>query len=176
MVDLDQLKGSGRRAYELARLRMASRVALYLVPIAVISMWAAADRETCGCLAVLLLLVSIGARYRSGAGIREVRAGLYAGTAVLLLAWGLAWAGWLAAPWAGAPLALVGFVAAWLTCRGPRLAWMGMLVASLMAGLGCVDLGPATAGVVAGLVLGATCARATEIVRLRRGKGEPRSE
>jgi hypothetical protein len=170
MADLDQLKSAGRRAYELGRLQMASRVALYLVPVGIVSVWASADRETCACLAVLLLIVSTGARWRSGAGIREVRAGLYAGTAVLLLAWALAWTGGLAAAWAGTLLGAVGFVAAWLTCRGPRMAWVGVLVASLMAGLGCVDLGAATGGVVAGLLLGAACAR---LVRRSRSPGAP---
>jgi hypothetical protein len=159
MVDLDQLKASGRRAYELGRLRMAARVGLYLVPIGAVSVWVVQDREACGCLVVLLLTIAISARWKSGAGIRQVHQGLVAGTCVLVLAWALLAAGWLDEGWAAPALAVAGFLSAAWACRGPRVAWVGALVAALTASLGCVDLGSATGWVALALGLGALFAR-----------------
>jgi hypothetical protein len=90
MANLEQLTSRALRAYEIGRLKAASRVAWTLVPVALLCLLEANSRETCGCLGVLLLGVSIWLRWRDRTGFEAVTTGLLAGGIPLLAGLALA--------------------------------------------------------------------------------------
>lgn len=167
MVNREQLMASGLRAYELGRLRVAARAVLYLVPVSLVCALATGQREACGCLGVVLVVVSVFLRWRSRRGVESVTDGLVTGTLPLLV--GLI-ATWVAPGCANGPplsactaicLAAGLAAGAWIGVRGPHTqerlprgaAAVG--VAFLVGNLGCIGLG--TFGVLAaglGLLVG----------------------
>jgi hypothetical protein len=171
MVNREQLKDAGLRAYELGRLRSAFRAAWLLVPVAVVCALETGAGEPCACIGSLLLGAAVFFRWRDRQGVESVRDGLLAGSLPLLA--GLVMAR-VAPNCAGAPL--------WSLCTAislsigiPAGAWLGLraaratggaaslLVAAgisvLAASLGCIALGVAgIAGAILGLILGATSA------------------
>ena len=84
MVNFEQLTVRGVRAYEVGRLRTASRVALVLVPAALVCLLDARTRESCACLAVLLLGLTVWLRWRDRTGFDAVTTGLLAGSIPLV--------------------------------------------------------------------------------------------
>jgi hypothetical protein len=84
MVNLEQLAAHGLRAYELGRLRTASRVALALVPAAVVCLLEPKGRESCACLAVLLVGLTVWLRWRDRSGFEAATTGLLAGSLPLV--------------------------------------------------------------------------------------------
>ncbi len=173
MVNREQLKSAGLRAYELGRLRAAARTAWVLVPLVVLCALLTGAHETCGCAGFLLLGASVFLRWRNRSGANAVRRGLQAGALPLV-------AGLLVARFApecaSAPLfsactvlsLAIGTPAGlWLGFRMSRgtsasAEWFGAGgVAVLAATLGCVGLGVAgLLGVSAGLLLGLTSSSA----------------
>lgn len=179
MVNREQLRHGGLRAYELGRLRSAVRAAWLLVPVAVFCALETGAGESCACIGVLLLSAAVFFRWRNRQGAESVRNGLLAGGLPLLA--GLVMAR-VAPSCAGAPL--------WSLCTAvslaigiPSGAWLGLRAARgaasatswltaagisvLAASLGCVGLGVAgVAGAAIGLLVGAASAtvvaRATE--------------
>jgi hypothetical protein len=165
MVDLEQLKTRGLRAYEWARLRMALRAAVFLVP-AFLGCWFVGDRELCACLMPLLAGAVFWLRWRDRRGVDDVTIGLTAGSLPLV-------AGLLLSSLSttcGGPMCLaistlVGAAAGLLVATNRRptglSSWVAATsIAAVAAVLGCSALGlfgilGVVAGVVAGSGLGA---------------------
>jgi hypothetical protein len=177
MVNLEQLRVRGLRAYEVGRLRVAARVAFLLVPVAAVCLLETRGREACVCLAALLLGLAVWLRWRDRHGMESVTTGLLAGS--IPLAAGLVLAGLdLRCGLAGeetfctAFAVLVGGAAGALIAvrerrwRGRFWGWLTAgSIAALAASLGCVRLGVVgIASVLAGIALGIA---ATAIARRR---------
>jgi hypothetical protein len=167
MVTREQLASSGLRAYELGRLRAAARIAVYLVPVALLCVLETREREHCACLGVLLLAGSIWLRWRNRRGMENVTTGLLAGSVPMFasLALGRLFpmchsAGLLSA--CTAVLVATGACAGiWIGLRGTRsraeLASVGVAtgIALLTGSLGCIGLGMSSLfAVAAGVLLG----------------------
>jgi hypothetical protein len=167
MVNLETLTARSLRHYELGRLRMATRVAIVLVPIAAVCLLEPIGREACACCAALLVATSVWLRFRNRAGVESVSTGLLAGgiplAAALVLTRidpGCATAG-LVSYCTGLSLlfgAAGGAIVAMRERRGVPLSGHRLLaigIALLTASLGCVRLGIASmAGVAVGLLIG----------------------
>jgi hypothetical protein len=175
MVNLETLTAQSLRHYELGRLRMAARIAIVLAPIVAICLLDPIGREASACCAALLLVASIGLRFRSGVGVESVSAGLLAGS--IPLAGALVVTRFDPGCAAAGPISyctgvslLVGLAAGAVVAlreRGrPRLSGHWLLavgIALLTASLGCVRLGVASmAGVALGMLAGRTWLRGTE--------------
>jgi hypothetical protein len=78
MVSPEELTARGRRAYEAGRFLASLRVALVIVPIAVLCLLEPEGRGTCACLAVVLLCGAVWLRFRDRRGVRAVTTGLLA--------------------------------------------------------------------------------------------------
>jgi hypothetical protein len=160
MVDLEQLKTRGLRAYEWARLRMALRAAVFLVP-AFLGCWLVGDRELCACLMPLLAGAVLWLRWRDRRGVEDVTIGLTAGAIPLV-------AGLLLSSLrttCGGPMCLAisagaGVAAGLLVAKGRQTtglsSWFAATaIAAVAAVLGCSALGVfGILGVVAGVVAG----------------------
>lgn len=167
MVSREQLVTGGLRAYEIGRLRVAARAALYLVPLAAACALETGERETCGCLGVVLVALAVFLRWRDRRGVESVADGLVVGTIPLFT--GLIMAR-VAPGCANAPLLspctvvclAVGLVAGvWASMRTARergrlsRSATAIGVAFLAGSLGCVGLGgPGVVGVGVGLLVG----------------------
>lgn len=167
LQDLEALTNQSLRAYELGRLRMATKVALLVLPIIAICMLEPIGRETCACCGALLLAAATWLRFRDRAGVNSVSTGLLAGgiplTAALALTQldpGCASAGPLSYCTAfsvllgGAAGAIVALREA--TARTSSGHWLlAASIAALAASLGCARLGVASvAGVAFGIIVG----------------------
>src|SRR5262245_56558150 len=86
MVNLDRLGARGLRAYEFGRFRMASKVALVILPLAAVCLIEPNGREACACCAAVLLLSCAFLRFRNRAGIESVATGLLGGSVPLVFA------------------------------------------------------------------------------------------
>ena len=84
MVNLEQLTARGLRAYEFGRFCTASRVALALAPALFVCLLEPRGRESCACLAVLLVGLTIWLRWRDRSGLDAATTGLLAGSLPLL--------------------------------------------------------------------------------------------
>jgi hypothetical protein len=163
MVDLEKLRRHGLRAYEAARLRAAVRIALYLLPVFAVCWLLSPDRETCSCLAILLLGAAVWLRWRNRQRWEDATTGLQAGAiplgAGVLLA--------LFRPVCGGPTCVVmsavsGLAAGiWIAMHqqrttSPASSWIAAsAIAALAGAIGCLALGVfGVAGVVAGVLVG----------------------
>ncbi len=168
-MDRELLRRGGLRAYELGRLRAATRAAWLLVPVVVACALATGATEPCACVGVALLGAAIFLRWRSWRGAQSVRDGLAAGALPMLA--GLI-VGWIAPMCSGTPLA---YAAVCLLAGAPAGAWLGLRlargrsslsawlsatgIAVLASSLGCVGVGVAAViGAAAGLVAGVAVA------------------
>jgi len=173
MANLDQLTIRAMRAYEIGRLKAATRVAWALVPIALLCLLEAKTRDACSCLAVVLLGVSVWLRWRDRSGSEAVTSGLLAGGIPLLAGLVLARfdidCGTIAtAPACNVLSVLVGVVAGAVIAlreakrrtRFPSVV-AAAAVSVLAASLGCLRLGIASVLSVAfGIFVGAAFGRA----------------
>jgi hypothetical protein len=167
MVNREQLKQGGLRAYELGRLAVAVRAAWLLVPLAIVCALETGATESCVCVGVLLLGAAVFLRWRNRQGVDSVRYGLLAGSLPLIA--GLVVAR-VAPGCAGAPLVSV-CTAISLAVGVPSGAWLGLHlgrgtaplsawlaasgIAVLAASLGCIGLGLAgILGAGVGLLVG----------------------
>jgi hypothetical protein len=168
MVDLEQLKTRGLRAYEAGRIRTASRIVV-LLPVAMVCLLETKGRETCVGLVALLLVLSIWLRWRNRRGVEDVTAGLVAGSVPLATGLILARLDMLCSTAGVASICtafcgVVGISAGVLlgvreARRRPR--WGSWLVAAaiamLVGCLGCVRLGVASiVSVAIGIAIGTT--------------------
>lgn len=181
MVDVEALAGRASRVAARSRVRMAARVALFVLPLACIPVLGGAEVAACGCLGFLVFAVAAVFRWRDRAGRDAATAGLALGAIPLLTAFALRGCGVNCSAFSSfgeaeiacfAAGAVAGIGATLFVARGSadrRRRWLTtLLVASLTSALGCVGLG--TAGVVATLV--ALVASATVVwipVSLRTG-------
>jgi len=174
MVDQEQLQRRALRAYEFGRLRMSSRVLLFLLPLGAVSTLLSDVPRVCAALALLIVGLAVSLRWRNTRGVRAVNIGLKAGmlplvVGVVSMPLGLASNPTLCAAVCGFSGALAG---AWMGYqlgreRAGSLAWLSSAsVALIAAALGCADLG---VGVLAGLSVAylASGALVTSFVRHR---------
>ena len=158
MVDQEQLRKRALRAYEFGRLRMSSRVLLFLLPLAVACTLLSTQPRMCASVALLLVGLALALRWRSGKGAQAVDIGLKAGMAPLIASVALMQLGCASYPvLCTSVCVLVGGVAgAWMGHQlGRRRAGPGVWLATVSialgaAALGSIDLG---LGVLAGLSL-----------------------
>ena len=154
MVNREQLRAGGLRAYERGRLKMAGRVAYVLVPLVALCALLSGAQGRCSCLGTLLLGAAVLLRWRDRRGVESVATGLVAGSVPLVA--GLVVARVVPGACADAPLLsactlvslLVGGGAGlWIGTRaaarraGLARAVVAAAVAALAASLGCVSLG-----------------------------------
>jgi hypothetical protein len=157
MVNLDQLAARGLRSYERGRWKYASRIAMLVVPIAAICLFEARGRSSCGCMAFVLLGLSVWLRWRDRRGQDIVTTGLVAGSVPLIAGLMLArldvhCESPAAAPFCTAFSAVIGLSAgAFIAVREARgqsrmlSCVLAATIAALGAGLGCLRLGQAGA-------------------------------
>ena len=172
MVNREQLRRAGLRAYELGRLRSAARVAWVLVPTVAACAIGTGAGGPCACAGVLLLSASVYLRWRDRSGANAVRDGLLAGALPLIM--GLvatqvaqSCAGEVSISWCIAACGAAGVPSgAWLGARLARSAvptssWLATSgIAVLAASVGCLGFGLAgILGVAAGLGTGITSSR-----------------
>jgi hypothetical protein len=181
MVNLDQLKSRGLRAYETGRFRMAARVVLLLAPATAVASWLTSQYELCLCVGVLLALAAVWLRWRDRRGIEDVAAGLAAGG--IPLAAGLCLTG-LGFPCGElgciAMFAAAGFLAGLLVAHrfrrraAPLASWAAAIsIAVAAAALGCTALGIfGMLGVTAGIAVGTGVGAALGPEGSRRGSQE----
>jgi hypothetical protein len=86
MVNRELLEGRARRAYELARVRVAARAAWLLGPLAAACALVTGAGDECACLGALLLVAAVVLRWRSRQGAEGVAIGLFAGAIPLVAA------------------------------------------------------------------------------------------
>jgi hypothetical protein len=173
MVNLEHLEARGLRAYELGRIRMATKIALVLVPLTALCLLESQGREACACMGVLLLVAAVWLRWRDRDGVRGVEDGLVAGSVPLVFGVLLGRfapecvsAGLFSACTAFSILigGAAGAVVATREARrpSPSRGWLAAFsIAMLAASMGCVRLGVASVvGVALGVVVGRAAARA----------------
>lgn len=174
MVNLEQLEARGLRAYELARLRMAAKVGLLLLPVTASCLLESQGREACACTGVLLITSAIWLRWRDRRGVELVTDGLIAGA--VPLAFGLL-LGRFAPECTSAKLfsactafsvfvgGAAGTIVAIREAVRPSASrgWItAAAIATLAASMGCIRLGVASVvGVALGMVAGRGLARAS---------------
>lgn len=168
MVNLEQLTAQGLRAYELGRLRTASRVALALVPAALVCLLEPSGRESCAGLAVLLVGLTIWLRWRDRSGVEAATTGLLAGSlplvaGIVLSRLNLSCGSASSAPFCTALSVLVGVAAGVVIAvrearqRGRFASVVAAATVSVLAAsLGCLRLGVASVlSVALGIAAGA---------------------
>jgi hypothetical protein len=171
MVNLEYLRARGLWAYETGRARMASRIALIVIPVAVVCLLEARGREACTCVSVVLLGLAVWLRWRDRRGTEAVTTGLLAGSIPLAAGLVLARLGLRCGADGSAALCLgfsvlvglgAGAVIAVREARQRERFWSWFTagaVAALAASLGCVRLGVfGVAGVVVGMAAGTVAA------------------
>lgn len=152
MVDQEQLYRRALLSYELGRLRMSSRVLLFLVPLAILCTVLSSNRIVCAVVALFTVTLAVVLRWFDKRGVQAVDTGLKAGVLPLLVSVALMQAGCsgdaalctticvVAGTLAGAG---TGFQLA--RRRAGPFVWLSSLtVALLVAALGSLDLGLVT--------------------------------
>jgi hypothetical protein len=152
MVSREGLRRDGLRAYEIGRLRSASRVVVLLAPLTTICLIERRGRVACVCTSLALVALAVWLRWRNRGGVHAVSLGLQAGSLPLLLGFALDSSG-LECGLAGhsrlctALAVLVGGTAGgWISSRKRQSMrspwnWGTGAVAMLSASLGCLRLG-----------------------------------
>lgn len=172
MVNLEQLRARGLRAYETGRVRMAARVVWLVLPVAVVCSIESREREACACLAALLSAVSVWLRWRDSEGLSTVSTGLLAGSVPLLAGLVAARLGLHCGAAGTRPLCVAcslvvgGGAGVFIALREVRaraglLGWLAAGgIAALSASLGCVRFGVlGVASVALGIALGTSVTR-----------------
>lgn len=149
MVDQEELRKRALRAYEFGRLRMSSRVLLFLLPLGVTCVVLSDNRKVCAFLALLIGGLALTLRWLHRRGVEAVDIGLKAAmlplaVSIALMQWGhssspaltvsvCSVAGALAGAWMGYQLS---------RARAGILVWLSSVsVALAAAALGAMDLG-----------------------------------
>lgn len=174
MVDQEQLRRRALRAYEFGRLRMSSRVLLFLVPLGAVCTLLSSAPGMCASVALFLGALAVALRWRNSRGVQAVEIGLKAGMVSLVACVALMQLGCASNPaLCTSVCVLVGATAgAWMGYqlgqrRADIVAWLSSVTVALaVAALGFVDLG---LGVLVGLPLAylASGAVVTSLVRFR---------
>ena len=165
MRDLALLRRQAMRAYEVGRLRFAARVALVIIPFAVLCAQETGAYTKTAIIGGTLLLLAVILRWHSRGGVQAVATGLGSGAVPAFAALALCRFAPSCPPevalglCAGAGL-LSGGIAGRSAMRRTakaRAPWTAAaIIAVLTAALGCIALGLSTvAGAAIGLTLGA---------------------
>lgn len=167
MVSREELRLQGMRAYEVGRLRAASRVAFVLIPAVSLCLLESRGRPACACVAAALVGVCVWLRWKDRRGFEVVASGLRAGSIPLVAGLlfdrlGIECGTVGASSYCTAIAALFGVAAGGFigvrTHDSPERLWGFMAattVAILVATVGCVRLGlVGVVSVVAGIALG----------------------
>lgn len=162
--------GRARRAYELGRLRTALRVALYVVPMTLLSLIGCPRPVVNAILGLALLTATVGLLWRGQTYGRAASAGLLAGAAPMLIPMLVRNGGYCCVGgecWALCMEACIGggFIAGGIvgmramsqhTSRGAFFA-AALAIAALAGSLGCVMSGVAgVLGMTAGMLVSGT--------------------
>jgi hypothetical protein len=168
-VALARLQSRARRAYERGQMLSAFSAAAIVVPLAALCARETGQWRRCAIVGAVLVVVSIGARWRVPRGRRSVDAGLQTGliplaAALVLCRFASAWPA-EAAYGVCTTAGLVAGTLAWRAIAGSRetdrIEWAtASIVAGLTAALGCIGIGFGTAiagglGVAAGTIVAA---------------------
>lgn len=174
MVDQEQLRKRALRAYEFGRLRMSSRVLMFLLPLGAVCTLLSETPKACAGLALLIGGLAVVLRWRNGRGVQAVNIGLKAGMLPLVVGVVSMQLGFASNPaLCTAMCVLAGaFAGAWMGYQLGRqragiLVWLSSVsVALAAAALGSVDLG---VSVLVGLSVAyiASGAIVTSLVRFR---------
>lgn len=156
MVDQEQLQRRALRAYEFGRLRMSSRVLLFLLPLGAVCTLLSETPRVSATLALLIGGLAVTLRWRNTRSVRAVNIGLKAGMLPLVVGLASMQLGFASNPALCAVICTVaGAIAGvWMGyqmgCeRAGSLVWLSSAsVALVAAALGCADLG---VGVLVGL-------------------------
>lgn len=149
MVDQNELRKRALRAYEFGRLRMSSRVLLFLLPLGVACVLLSDNRIVCASLALLISGLAVVLRWLHRRGVEAVEIGLKAGmlplaVSIALMQWdhssipaltisACSAAGALAGAWMGYQLG---------RARAGIPVWLASATVALAAAaLGAMDLG-----------------------------------
>lgn len=149
MVDQEQLRKRALRAYELGRLRMSSRVLLFLLPLGAVCTVLSENPKTCACLALLTVGLAVALRWLDRRGVQAVDMGLRSGLLPLLISVVLMQLGCSSNPVLCTTICMLTGTAAgaWMGYelgrrRAGLFVWLStMSVALIMAALGSLDLG-----------------------------------
>ncbi len=175
MVNLEELKMRSLRAYELGRLRSASRIAFLLIPLIALCLVERRGREASTCTALVLLGLAVWLRWRDRIGAENVTTGLLAGSLPLASGLFLDSVG-VECSLAGGSVFCNGFALLVGTVGGALIGLRGRQrrerlynwltagsIAVLSASLGCIRLGVVgVAGVIAGVALGSVATAAAK--------------
>ncbi len=156
MVDQEQLRKRAIRAYEFGRLRMSSRILLFLLPLSVICTLLSTTPTACAYLALSIGGFAVTLRWLGGRGVQAVDIGLKSGMLPLLVAVALMQLGCSSNPaLCTAVCTLVGTVAgAWMGYQlGQRRAGVLVWVSSVSVALAVTALGSLDLGLVASAAL-----------------------
>lgn len=174
MVDQEQLRQRALRAYEIGRLRMSSRVLLFLLPLGAVCIMLSANPKACAYLALLVGGLAVTLRWLDRRGVQAVDVGLKSGMVPLLATIALMqvgcspnsplclsiciFAGTLAGAWMGYQLGYR---------RAGALVWLSTVsVALIIAALGSLDIGLVASAALATAYI-ASGAIVAALIRLR---------
>lgn len=152
MVDQEQLYCRARRAYEFGRMRMSSRVLLFVAPLVIVCTGLSSNRTLCAVLALLTVASVLLLRWFDIRGVQAVDTGLKAGVLPLLVSVALMQAGCSSDAALCTTICIVAGASAGIWTgfelgrrRAGFFVWLSSLsVALLVAALGSLDLGLAT--------------------------------
>jgi hypothetical protein len=178
-ITADTLHARALRSYERGRLTIAARAALLVILLTAICARETEAYTRCAAIGVLLLVATIGVRWRQWRGIRAANAGLLTGVlpmtaALVLCRFAAAWPPEAAIATCTSAGLIAGALAVRATMEPLDADWPEWVAASLIAGLtaalGCIGIGFGTAiggglGVAAGAVV-ATRSRSTYTPRI----------
>lgn len=149
MVDQEELRKRALRAYEFGRLRMSSRVLLFLVPLVTVCTLLSANPQACAYLALVTVGLALGLRWLDRRGVQAVDMGLKSGMLPLLVSIALMQLGCSSDPTLCTSMCIVAgtLAGAWMgnelhRRRADIFVWLASVsVALIFAALGSIDLG-----------------------------------
>lgn len=141
MVDQEEL-----RAYEFGRMRMSSRVLLFLLPLVTVCTLLSANPKACAYLALITIGLAVTLRWLDRRGVQAVDFGLKSGMLPLLISIALMQLGCSSNPTLCTTVCIVAgtLAGAWMGYDGRAgiFVWLASAtVAGIFAALGSLDLG-----------------------------------
>jgi hypothetical protein len=149
MVDQEELRKRALRAYEFGRLRMSSRVLLFLLPLVIVCTLLSANPKACAYLALITVGLAVALRWLDRRGVQAVDLGLKSGMLPLLVSIALMQLGCSSDPRLCTTVCIVAgtLAGAWMGYEmyrrqaGMFVGLASASVALIFAALGTLDLG-----------------------------------
>lgn len=149
MVDQEELRKRALRAYEFGRLRMSSRVLLFLLPLVTVCTLLSTNPKACAYLALVTVGLAVVLRWLDRRGVQAVDMGLKTGMLPLLISIALMQLGCSSYPTLCTTVCIVAgtLAGAWMGYELHRrqagiFVWLASTsVALIFAALGTLDLG-----------------------------------